>query len=69
MRHWPSSLRALRHRNFRLYFIGHSISTLGTWIQQVALSWLIYRLTDSVALLGLTTFAALIPQLLVGPIA
>lgn len=69
MRHWPSSLRALRHRNFRLYFIGHSISTLGTWIQQVALSWLIYRLTDSVALLGLTTFAALIPQLLVGPFA
>jgi len=69
MRHWPSSLRALRHRNFRLYFIGHAISTLGTWIQQVALSWLIYRLTDSVALLGLTTFAALIPQLLVGPFA
>ncbi|WP_442113629.1 MFS transporter [Pseudomonas sp. NUPR-001] len=69
MRHWPSSLRALRHRNFRLYFFGHAISTLGTWIQQVALSWLIYRLTDSVALLGLTTFAALIPQLLVGPFA
>lgn len=69
MRHWPRSLRALRHRNFRLYFIGHAISTLGTWIQQVALSWLIYRLTDSVALLGLTTFAALIPQLLVGPFA
>lgn len=69
MRHWPSSLRALRHRNFRLYFIGHAISTLGTWVQQVALSWLIYRLTDSVALLGLTTFAALLPQLLVGPFA
>jgi MFS family permease len=69
MRHWPRSLRALRHRNFRLYFIGHAISTLGTWIQQVALSWLIYRLTGSVALLGLTTFAALIPQLLVGPFA
>ncbi|MFQ6572314.1 MFS transporter [Pseudomonas sp. UM16] len=69
MRHWPRSMRALRHRNFRLYFIGHAISTLGTWIQQVALSWLIYRLTDSVALLGLTTFAALIPQLLVGPFA
>lgn len=69
MRHWPSSLRALRHRNFRLYFTGHAISTLGTWVQQVALSWLIYRLTDSVALLGLTTFAALLPQLLVGPFA
>ncbi|WP_161867684.1 MFS transporter [Pseudomonas yangonensis] len=69
MRHWPDSLRALRHRNFRLYFIGHAISTLGTWVQQVALSWLIYRLTDSVALLGLTTFAALLPQLLAGPFA
>ncbi|MFV3091121.1 MFS transporter [Pseudomonas sp. GW6] len=69
MRHWPSSLRALRHRNFRLYFSGHAISTLGTWVQQVALSWLIYRLTGSVALLGLTTFAALLPQLLVGPFA
>ncbi|WP_437882195.1 MFS transporter [Pseudomonas sp. LRF_L74] len=66
---WPSALRALRHRNFRLYFTGHSISTLGTWIQQVALSWLVYRLTDSVALLGVTTFAALLPQLLVGPFA
>ena len=69
MRHWPNSLRALRHRNFRLYFTGHAISTIGTWVQQVALSWLVYRLTDSVALLGLTTFAALLPQLLVGPLA
>lgn len=42
-------LRALRHRNFRLYFIGHAISTLGTWIQQVALAWLIYRLSGSAA--------------------
>ncbi|MGG2396620.1 MFS transporter [Pseudomonas sp. SH1-B] len=69
MRDWPDSLRAMRHRNFRLYFCGHAISTLGTWIQQVALAWLVYRLTDSTALLGLTTFAALIPQLLVGPFA
>lgn len=69
MRRWPNALRALHHRNFRLYFSGHAISTLGTWVQQVALSWLIYRLTDSVALLGLTTFAALLPQLLVGPFA
>lgn len=63
------SLRALRHRNFRLYFMGHAVSTLGTWIQQVALAWLIYRLTGSAALLGLTTCVALLPQLIVGPLA
>ncbi|QLF93377.1 MFS transporter [Pseudomonas sp. ABC1] len=66
---WPDALRALRHRNFRLYFAGHALSTLGTWVQQVALAWLIYRLTDSAALLGATTFAALLPQLLLGPVA
>lgn len=66
---WPRSLRALRHRNFRLYFAGHSVSTLGTWIQQVALAWLIYRLTDSAALLGITSCLALLPQLFIGPLA
>ena len=66
---WPPVLRALHHRNFRLYFIDHAISTLGTWVQTVALSWLVYRLTGSAALLGLTTCATLLPQLLVGPIA
>lgn len=65
----PHSLRALRHRNFRLYFIGHAVSTLGTWVQQVALAWLVYRLTGSAALLGLTTCVALLPQLIVGPLA
>lgn len=65
----PHLLRALRHRNFRLYFAGHAISTLGTWIQQVALAWLIYRLSGSAALLGLTTCVALLPQLFVGPLA
>ena len=50
-RSWPNSLRALRHRNFRLYFAGHAVSTLGTWVQQVALAWLVYRLTGSAALL------------------
>jgi MFS family permease len=62
-------VRALRHRNFRLYFLGQAVSVLGSWIQQVALSWLIYRLTGSVALLGVTTFAALLPILIVGPLA
>ncbi|CDF83809.1 hypothetical protein PKB_2462 [Pseudomonas knackmussii B13] len=68
-RSWPNGLRALRHRNFRLYFSGHAISTLGTWIQQVALAWLVYRLTGSAALLGITSCVALLPQLFIGPLA
>ncbi|WP_374265597.1 MFS transporter [Zoogloea sp.] len=66
---WPRSMRALAHRNFRFYFLGHAVSILGSWIQQVALSWLVYRLTGSAALLGVTAFCALIPQLLIGPLA
>lgn len=65
----PASMRALGHRPFRLYFSGQALSILGSWIQQVALSWLVYRLTGSAALLGVTAFAALIPMLLVGPFA
>ncbi|HNA66352.1 MAG TPA: MFS transporter [Rhodocyclaceae bacterium] len=65
----PGPLRALAHRNFRLYFFGQAVSILGSWIQQVAMAWLVYRLTGSSALLGVTAFAALIPQLLVGPLA
>ncbi|WP_104492128.1 MFS transporter [Acinetobacter indicus] len=60
---------SLRSPNFRNYFIGHSLSTLGTWIQQVALAWIIYELTNSSALLGVIGFCALIPQLIVSPIA
>lgn len=60
---------SLRSPNFRNYFIGHSLSTLGTWIQQVALAWIIYELTNSAALLGVIGFCALIPQLIVSPIA
>lgn len=65
----PGPIRALGHRNFRYYFLGQVVSILGTWIQQVAMSWLVYRLTGSVALLGITTFAALVPMLLVAPLA
>lgn len=65
----PGPLRALGHRNFRYYFGGQVVSILGTWVQQVALAWLVYRLTGSVALLGVATFAALLPMLLVGPLA
>lgn len=62
-------LRALQHRNYRMYFAGQAVSILGTWIQQVAMGWLVYRLTGSPAMLGLIAFLSQIPQLLVGPIA
>ncbi len=65
----PNSIRALGHRNFRFYFLGQAVSVIGSWIQQVALSWLVYRITGSTALLGVTAFCALVPQLVVGPLA
>src|SRR5216684_2707310 len=61
--------RALQTRNYRLYFFGQVVSLIGTWMQQVALSWLIYRLTNSEFLLGLTAFASQIPSLIVTPLA
>lgn len=63
------ALRALRHGNYRLYFVGQTISIIGTWVQQVALSWLIYRLTGSAVLLGVTALGAQAPQLFIGPFA
>ncbi len=63
------TLRALRHRNFRLFFSGQIISLIGTWMESVAQSWLVYRLTGSSALLGLVAFAGQIPVLLLGPVA
>ena len=68
-RRLPEGIRALAHHNFRLYFTGQAVSILGSWIQQVTLSWLVYRLTGSAALLGITAFCGLIPLLLVGPLA
>lgn len=60
--------RALRHTNFRLFFAGQLISLIGTWMQQVAQSWLIYRLTRSSLLLGGISFASQIPIFLLGAI-
>lgn len=60
--------RALRHRNFRLYIAGMAVSLSGTWMQQLAQSWLVYRLTQSEWILGLTWFCANIPVLVLGPI-
>ncbi len=61
--------RALRHRNFRLFFAGQSVSLIGTWMTRVATSWLIYRLTGSALLLGLVSFAGQIPTFLLAPFA
>ncbi len=60
-------LRALRHRNYRLFFSGQSVSLVGTWITRIATSWLVYRLTGSALLLGLVGFCGQIPTLLLAP--
>ncbi len=65
---WPESLRALRHRNYQLFFIGQLISLIGTWMDQVAESWLVYRLTGSALLLGTVAFASQIPVFLMAPL-
>jgi MFS family permease len=65
----PHSLRAFRHRDFRLYFAGQGISQTGTWLQTIATSWLIYHLSGSAFLLGLASFAQFIPMLVLGPVA
>jgi MFS family permease len=61
--------RALRHRNFRLFFGGQSISLIGTWMTRIATSWLVYRLTKSPLLLGTVGFAGQIPTFLLAPLA
>ncbi len=62
-------LRALGHRNYRLFFSGQSISLIGTWMTRVATSWLVYRLTGSALLLGIVGFAGQIPSFLLAPFA
>ena len=62
-------VRALGHRNYRLYFGGQLLSLVGTQMQQVALSWLVFRLTGSTAMLGLITFIGQIPSLFLAPFA
>jgi MFS family permease len=61
--------RSIRHRNFRIFFIGQAISVLGTWMQTVAVSWLAYRLTNSPLMLGCVAFATQIPSLFLAPVA
>jgi MFS family permease len=61
--------RALQHRNYRLFFAGQSVSLVGSWVTRIATSWLVYRLTGSELLLGLTGFAGQIPMLVLAPFA
>lgn len=61
--------RALRHRNFKLFFFGQSISVIGTWMTKVATSWLVYRLTGSALLLGIVSFSGQIISFAIGPFA
>ena len=62
-------LRALRSRNYRLFVAGQSVSLVGTWMQQVAMSWLVYRLTGSAMLLGVVGFTSQIPTIFISPVA
>ncbi len=62
-------LRALRNKNYRLFFSGQSISLIGTWMTRIATSWLVYRLTGSALLLGIVGFAGQIPSFLLAPLA
>src|SRR5579862_3546904 len=66
---WKFALRALRHRNYRLFLTGQTVSLIGTWMTQVATSWLVYRLTGSAWLLGIVGFASRIPTFVLGPFA
>ncbi|HEY1483726.1 MAG TPA: MFS transporter, partial [Candidatus Acidoferrum sp.] len=61
--------RALRHRNFKLFFAGQTISLIGTWMTRLATSWLVYRMTHSALLLGVVSFAGQIVSFLLGPFA
>jgi MFS family permease len=62
-------MRALQHRNYRLFFSGQTVSLVGTWITRIATSWLVYRLTGSVFLLGIVGFFGQIPTLVLAPFA
>ncbi|HBC77047.1 MAG TPA: MFS transporter [Bacteroidales bacterium] len=61
--------RSLQYRNYRLFFAGQSISLIGTWMQRIAMPWLVYHLTGSAFLLGLVSFAGQIPTFLLSPLA
>jgi MFS family permease len=61
--------RSLQYRNYRLFFSGQSISLIGTWMQRLAMPWLVYHMTGSVLILGVVSFAGQIPTFLLSPVA
>jgi MFS family permease len=67
--HWGGLGRALKHRNYRLFFGGQSISLIGTWLTRIATSWLVYKLSGSAWLLGVVSFVGQIPTFLLAPLA
>jgi MFS family permease len=66
---WKLLLRALKYKNYRLFFGGQSVSLIGMWMQSIALSWLVYRLTNSAILLGVIGFVSQIPSFILSPLA
>ncbi len=66
---FANTFRAFKNRNYRLFFFGHGISLIGTWMQQVALSWYVYRVTGSSFLLGFTGFMGYVPSFFLTPIS
>src|SRR3954467_9084207 len=63
------ALRALSHRNYRLFFAGQSVSLIGTWLTRIATSWLVYRLSGWAAMLGVIGFCGLVPTFVLAPLA
>jgi MFS family permease len=61
--------RSLRHRNYRLFYIGQGISLIGTWMQQIAMTWLVYRITGSAFMLGVFAFSSQLPVFVISPFA
>ena len=61
--------RSLQYRNYRLFFSGQGISLIGTWMQRIAMPWLVYNMTGSALLLGVVSFAGQIPTFLLSPVA
>lgn len=60
-------LRSLYHKNFRIHLFGQSVSLIGSWMQRVAMSWLVFSMTDSALMLGIVAFVSLIPSLVLSP--
>ena len=66
---YKNLLRALRHRNYKLFFSGQLVSLIGTWMQSLAMGWLVYRMTNSALMLGVVGFSSQIPTFFISPFA